>query len=590
MQHTLLGGFVVAFSLLLNLIDEPGVEEFDITKKGMQKHEEKLLRREVKLVYEMTPVNEEVKKSNNERPKEDVESISKEQNQSPPHTNGSNQPQNYESKPKTALKRSQVYHEQTKDVKTDNFFMSLIRQQGEPEEKEVLNSREDLPPLVHLPTKTSEKSIADWEGDYIWFLLIIFSIISIIELFRKHFVGNSQTKEEIRSTPATSTAGEVLLPDCATLHRFHSKCLQMSSVKMWREEEFLEGFAGDLLDAMRSICDQKVGMVMEDFRMVNACDITIPIRPSDPYGFQFLLLNNHPSHTEVCGKIKLVENKVQAGCHCQPHDVEDMVCLLHCEPENIQLETSDVCDGILCLKNSPFLSKSQVTRWFQSTVKQAWMLISHKYMFEMNIQYIDGPGALAVRFRSGKKISFRMNPVVKFNTHAHFFIAPGPLDFDTLWTLSLTDYKDRLIGCLSKHLPENSCHSQALEIALFLHKKQMALSGSCALKDFHFEMALLHLLLTTNPSPWKPNDVACWLRDLLNFMGKSLEKKLLHHALIGNPLTLQVIDLPAQLTQAKVVNLFHHLVVHHCTYRNTVIHFQELLRNAHMLIQVYLDR
>lgn len=143
---------------------------------------------------------------------------------------------------------------------------------------------------------------------------------------------------------------------------------------------------------------------------------------------------------------------------------------------------------------------------------------------------------------------------------------------------------------MSKRLPENSCCSQTLDIAHFLHKRQTALSGSSALKDSHLKMALMHLLLTRDPSEWKPDCMTRRLRDLLDFVERSLERKALHHVLIGNPLVRKVIELPAEFTEANAVNLFHPLVVHNCIYRNAVMHFQEIVRNAHMLISDYVNR
>ncbi|XP_044047431.1 inositol 1,4,5-trisphosphate receptor-interacting protein [Siniperca chuatsi] len=648
MHDTLLRVFVVALGLLTYPWDDPGVEEWDdITTVGMQKHEERLLRGGEKLDHEMAPVSEEMTYADNKGPGDQIPK----EHQSSQHdtekdkmsvladvtvakqdsgedsadyqlpegghfiTNLDRQ-QNSESEPETALKTSQIDHKQKgnlqldmknkqgEDFQTDGSFRDPSRPQGQhenPEEKEVFSSKEQESPLSHLHTKTSEnetskKAIADWEKDYLWYIWNLFSIISMIRFFRKYLGRYSQKKqEETRAFPVTCTAAEVPLPDSETLQQFHSKCIHTSSGNKWGEDEFLEGFANDLLDAMRSVCDRNGSMVIGDFQMVDVCDIIVPFTPPEPYSFQCLLWNNQASDLlldmQVCGQIKLVENmKVPNGCHCQSPDADDMVCLLHCETEKVKTKITDVCDGLLCMKNSPFLSKSQVTRWFQSTIKQAWALISHKYEFELNIRYIDAPGALVVRFRSGKKLSFSMNPVVKF-TDSHFFITPcSPKNLDTFWPLSLTNYQDSFLEHISKRLPENSCHRQTLEIAYFLHRRQTALSGSSALNDSHFKTALMHLLLMRDPSQWKPNHVSCRLRDLMTFIERSLEKKLLHHVLIGNPLTRNIIELPAEFTQASSVNLFYPLVVHNCIYRNAVLHFQEMLRNAHMLIHDYVDK
>ncbi|XP_070827932.1 inositol 1,4,5-trisphosphate receptor-interacting protein [Chaetodon trifascialis] len=611
MQDTLLRVFVVTLSLLTYPRDDPGVEEWDdITTVGIQMHEERLLRGGDQLDHKMAPVSEEMTQAENNVPLDDVKNILKEQNLPDQHVTEKDQMSVLEEvsatkqyseensaerlqNPRSGHETSPVDHdEKREDIQTIDSFRDPIGPQGQQEnpKKEDINSKDQL------QNKTSEKATAAWEHDYLWYIWNTFSIISMIRLFRKYLGRTSQVKqEETKPFPVICTAADVPLPDSDALQRFHSKCIQASSDKKWREDDFLEGFASDLLDAMRSVCDRNSSMVIEDFQMVDVYNIIIPFSPPDPYHFQCLLWNNQASDLlpdmQVCGQIKLVEHKIQNGCHCQSPDVEDVVCLLHCETEKVQVKMTEVCDGLLCMKNSPFLSKSQVTRWFQSTIKQAWAQISHKYEFELNIRYIDAPGALVVRFRSGKKINFSMNPVVKLNADAHFFVIPcSPNSLDTFWTLSLTNYEESFLEHISKRLPENSCHRQTLEIAHFLHKRQTALSGSSALKDFHFKTALMHLLLTKDPSQWKASFTACRLRDLLEFMEKSLEKKLLHHVLIGNPSTRKVLELPVEFTQTKAVNLFHPLVVHNCIYRHAVMHFQEMLKNAHMLIHDYIDQ
>ncbi|XP_029299237.1 LOW QUALITY PROTEIN: inositol 1,4,5-trisphosphate receptor-interacting protein [Cottoperca gobio] len=624
MQDILLRVFVVALGLLAYPRDKPRVEEWDdIPTVSMQKHEDRLLRGGEKLDHEMAAVSEEMTHSENGGPRDNIQtdqnvtekdkmsvfediSVKKDSEEVAADHNSHFIANVDPSQPETALKTSQVHHEQNRniqlgektkqgeDLQTDDSFTDQRRPQEQQEKPEVFSSKEqESPPPSHLHTmtsenETSEEAIADWERDYLWYIWNTLSIISMIRFLKKCLGRNSQV--ESKPFPVTCTAAEVPLPDNDTLLRFHSKCIQVSSDTSCKE--FLEGFAKDLLEAMRTVCDRNGGLVIEDFQIVDACNIIVPFTPPDPYSFKCLLWNNQANDLlpdmQACGQIKLVEDKtIQNGCLCQSFNSDDMVCLLHCETGKVKTKMTD---GLLCVKNSTFLSNSQVTRWFQSTIKQAWEQISHMYEFALNIRYIGAPGALVVRFRSGKKISFSMNPVVKV-TDAHFFITPCSTDrLDTFWTLSLTSYEDRFLEHISKQLPVNSCHSQTLEIAHFLHKKQAALSGSSALKDCHFKTALMHLLLTKDPSQWKPNFVACRLRDLMAFMERSLERKLLQHVLIGNPLSQRVIELPDEVTNAKPVNLFHPLVVHNCIYRNAVTHFQEMLSNTHMLIHDYVDK
>uniref|UniRef100_A0A1A7WB31 Inositol 1,4,5-trisphosphate receptor-interacting protein n=2 Tax=Iconisemion striatum TaxID=60296 RepID=A0A1A7WB31_9TELE len=604
MQETVLRVFVVALGLLLCPRDDPGVEEWDEIS-GLQKHEENLQSGEEKLEQLTKPdsvmmtesdTNELWNQSDQHADEKDKRSNVAQQGErqkSPNKTvsdqSGEGLREKLDIKPKTEL--------EGKDVLTNRSLQEPESLQGHQQPEENDSSPEE--PESHLPhaQKTERETTqvsAGQERDYLWYVWNTFSIISMIRFFRKYLRKNSQAGQE-DSFPSGGRAAEAPLPDVDTLLYFYRRCVQVSAEKKWRDGEFLEGFVNDLLDAMKTICDNSSRMAMEDFHLVNASDVIVWFSPPEPYGLQCLLWNSHASdrlldHLQICGQIKLVEKKIQNGCPCQTSAAaadDDMVCLLHCNSEKAKTKPVDVCDGLLCSMSTPYLSKSKVSRWFQSNIKQAWAQISHKYEFELHICYMDAPGALVIRFRSGRKISFSVNPVIKFNSEAHFFITPWSSgDLDTLWTLSLTSYEDRLLEHLSQRLPENSCHNQTLEIAHFLHKRQSALSGSSALKDFHFKTAFMHLLLTKKASQWRPDFVACRLRDLLDFMEKSLEKKLLAHVLIGNPLA-KVIELPVEITKAKPVNLFHPLVEHNCLYKNTLVHFQEMLRNAHMLIHDY---
>ncbi|KAM6939850.1 inositol 1,4,5-trisphosphate receptor-interacting protein [Xenentodon cancila] len=488
-----------------------------------------------------------------------------------------------------------------KDILTDDSTKEPVRPQEQhkkPDEKKIRSSTEQASPFSCAQTKTTEKEAAEkvlpeWERDYLWYIWNTFSVISIIRFFRKYFGTSFQMNQRVtRNFAMICTVAEVPLPDVGTLQHFYAKCVQVTSEK-WRLNEFLEGFANDLIGAMKTISDKDGSMVIEDFETVNMCDINVFFTPPKPYHFQHLHCNEQVSDPlsdmQVHGQIKLVEEtKSQNGCPCQnSDDDDDMVCLLHCDNKKVRAKITDVCGGPLCSKSMPLLSTSQVTRWFQRTIKQAWALISHKYEFELHIRYMEAPGALVIRFRTGKKISFSMNPVVRFDNNAHFFITPwSSSDLDTFWTLSLTTYEDRLLEHLSKRLPENSCHNQTLEIVRFLHKRQTSLSGSSGLKDFHFKTALMHLLLNKKPSQWRQDFVARRLRDLLGFIERSLEKKQLNHVLIGNPLA-EMTELPTEFIKAQPVNLFHPLVVHTCMYKNAVMHFQEMLRNSQMLIYDY---
>lgn len=591
MQDTLLGVFLVALGLLTNPMNDPGVEERETLKFG-----ERLLTEEEKLYQEVAPVSGHVTRPDDKGNLDDVRNI-----QVKPHKSDEFViEEDIMSDLEDVTTAKQDFKENGDPIcpqKLDEAEQTLETSGINPEQKEdsqleVKQTDDDQAGSF----RDSHRPETSWGKDFLSYMWNVFSMMSMICFFRKYFKENSQiTRDKVAAFPVTRIAGDVSLPDSDTLLSFHSWCVQGSSLNKGRKHDFLEGFVTDLLDAMRSLCSTNAGMAIGDFHMVNAFEINVPFSPPEPYRFQ-CLVNNHASDLlpdmQVCGQVKVVQSKeIQNGCHCQSSAADDMVCLLHSDNEKVHRKLSDVCDGLLCSKSTALLSKSRVSRWFQSTIKQAWGRISHKYEFELNIRYFDGPGALVIRFRSGKVIRFQMNPVVKLNTEAHFYATPcTPGRLDTFWTLSLTSYENNLLQHLAKRLPEDSCHIQTLEIACFLLRRQTALSGSSTVKDFHFKTALMHLLLTREPSQWKADSVTHRLQDLLDFMERSLVKKQLQHVIIGNPLRQKIFQLPAEFTQAKPVNLFHPLVVHNCIFRNSIMHFQEMLRNAHMLIQDYVDR
>lgn len=592
MQETVLQVFVVALGLLLCPRD-PGVEEWDeVITPGLQKHDERLLRGKEKL----DQVDDKMTQSGNQDP-HGYTNIYEQQNQfdrrligkdgsSDSDVTVSEEPRGADHRlPKQSVAKSATNLEGDNSEPKTELANGFTKDSGSPQGRN--KKSEKMEQKSPAEAETAQEALTAGERDYLWYIWNTFSIISMIRFLRKYPRTFQMNQEVSRTFPAECRVAGVQLPDAATLRCFFDKCVQISSEKKRREGEFLEGFASDLLEGMRSICDNGGGMVIEDFQVVNTGDIVVHVTPPEPCSFQCQLANNQVSgpllDMHVCGQIKLVEEKKsQNGCPCQSS--EEMVCLLHCESKS-KTKTVDVWEE-LCSKNSPFLSKAKVARWFQRTIKQAWAQISHKYEFELIVRHIEAPGTLVIRFRSGKKISFNMNPVIKFNSEAHFFITPwASSTLDTFWTLSMTNYEDCLLEYLSKHLPENSCHNQTLEIACFIHRRQIALTGSSALTDYHFKMALMHLLLTKK-SEWNPDFVTHRLQDLLGFIEKSLGKKLLTHVLIGNPLA-QVIELPTEFTKTKPVNLFHPFVVHNCIYQTAVAHFQEMLRNTRMLIHEY---
>lgn len=450
-------------------------------------------------------------------------------------------------------------------------------------------------------------------GWYFWSALSLVIFLTI-EVCRQDFMGSSPSRGSAHGDEEGLSEGPVLtkalFPDKGVLSSFYERCIRASAQDARRTCEFVEGFADDLLEALRSSSDRDADMEVEDCLGVGSafeawrvsrpltCDLVVPFVPPEPYGFQFRLWCDPPGDTppdmQGCGRIAVTRTR-EGGpdCLCGTADLgEDMLCLLHGKNDRPRPgDGADDADDLLCLKNTPYLAKDQVMKWFQISVTKAWGRISHKYEFELTFRNLDAPGALKVRFRSGRVIMLNITPVVQFEDTDAYFVSHFPSEngscSDTYWSLSFAVYEKNLLKLLAKGLPENSCHVRCLQILSFLHKKQEGLTGKSALTSYHLKTALLHLLLGTRASAWRGEDLELRLRDVTGFLEKSLQEKRLCHVLVGNARVPREIGLPEMFRAAEPVNLFRPLVLRRHLYTKTLEHFQEMLRNACALIREY---
>uniref|UniRef100_A0AAV2JJ91 Mab-21-like HhH/H2TH-like domain-containing protein n=1 Tax=Knipowitschia caucasica TaxID=637954 RepID=A0AAV2JJ91_KNICA len=151
----------------------------------------------------------------------------------------------------------------------------------------------------------------------------------------------------------------------------------------------------------------------------------------------------------------------------------------------------------------------------------------HKYDFDLTFRYLDSAGAFKIRLPSGKAIILNLTPA------------------------------------------------------------QTGLTGKSALTGYHFKTALFHLLTNKRPHAWTIDRIDQRLRDVLDFVQKSLEEKKLTHAVFGNRKIPKELEIPAVFLKADPVNLFRSLVLDRKLYESTRTHFQEMLKNAPALLQEY---
>ncbi|KAM4607661.1 inositol 1,4,5-trisphosphate receptor-interacting protein [Polymixia lowei] len=487
----------------------------------------------------------------------------------------------------------------------DEELMTRMREHEERLEKEQARLEKEL---SQLDSKQQEETSEDGYGWYFWttLSLVIFLTVEVCRVERADTEGRPIEDEDVFAESG-SISPRTLVLDKSVLSNFCDRCNYTSAHENWRVREFVEGFADDLLESLRSVCDRVADMEVGDFVGVGSmfeswkvskplmCDLIVPFSPPAPYSFQIQLWcspsSDIPPDMQGFGRIKVTRSgEKEEGCLCGSVNLgDDMLCLLHSKNDRLRADCSP--DELLCSKDTSFLAKDQVMKWFQISVTKAWGRISHKYEFELTFRNLDAAGALKVRFRSGKVIVMNIIPVVQLKDTDAYFVSHFPSDSnsspDTYWPLSFAVYERILLKHVAKSLPKHSCHLHCLQIVTFLHRKQTGLTGKSALTNYHLKTALLHLLISKNPSAWGIESTEHRLRDVLGFLQRSLQEKRLHHVLVGNSQVPVEIQVPKIFRTSEPINLFRPLVLQRELYANTVRHFQEMLRNAPVLIKEY---
>lgn len=458
--------------------------------------------------------------------------------------------------------------------------------------------------------ETSVIGDQDGYGWYFWSALCLV-IFFTIEVCRQDIIPAEipdPAEDEDGDCSTSYFSAKTIALDRGVLNNFCKTRFHPYTNESGRVREFIEGFADDLLEALRTICDQEADLEVEDFVGIGSmfeswrvskpptCDLIVPFSPPQPFRFQSELWcdpsTEIPLDLQGCGRIKLLKPSGNGtDCLCGSTNLgDDMLCLLHNGNECEILEDNALPE-LLCARDTAYLSKGQVMRWFQISVSKAWGQISHKYDFELAFRNLDFPGALKIKFRSGKTVVFNFTPAVQFEDTDAYLISHFPSDTsnssDTHWQLSLSVYEKNLLKHLAKSLPTNACHIHCLQIVSFLHKKQTALTGRSAFCNYHIKTALLHLLLSKHPAMWQSQNLDSRLRDLLSFLQQSLEEKRLYHAVVGNPRIPVEILVPKIIRTAEPINLFRPLVLQRHVYAKMEEHFEEMVRNTSVLVQEY---
>nr|XP_056705968.1 inositol 1,4,5-trisphosphate receptor-interacting protein [Euleptes europaea] len=467
-------------------------------------------------------------------------------------------------------------------------------------------------------TKSSEKATEPEEQyphdplSWNFWTALSLVVFLLIELWRQDYqegTWQDYSIEEDENAVLGKAFKGVFLPDRGTLDSFYERCILNVTSEIARNRELVEGFADDLLEALRSVCNRDadmeveesigIGSMYENWRVHKplACDFIVPFTPPEPYCFKLETCDSResvPPDKQGYGVIKICwADENSTGCICDKTKLgEDLLCLLHSKMN--QSRHNNHMEDLLCYKDSRYLDSDQVMMWFQVALTKAWNKISHKYEFSLTFSHLDSPGALKIKFRSGKTIAFNLTPVVQYADSDVYFVSHFPCGglaegstSSIHWFLTFAVYEKRYLQFVSKILPDSSCHLSCLQILSFIHGKQCSLTGPSSLTNYHLKTAMLHLLQTYPSSNWASGFLEARLQDVLRYLEKSLQEKRLYHFFIGNRNLPEELGIPVEFQKAEPVNLFRPFVLQRSAYRKTMDMFHEMLRNTSALINEY---
>ncbi|KAM9054205.1 inositol 1,4,5-trisphosphate receptor-interacting protein-like 1 isoform 2-T3 [Megaptera novaeangliae] len=280
---------------------------------------------------------------------------------------------------------------------------------------------------------------------------------------------------------------------------------------------------------------------------------------------------------------------VESECVCKREKLlGDVLCLVHHHRDHSALlgKCNSSIKAALC--TGSYLDVCKTVQWFRNMVGNAWALVAHKYDFKLSLPPSTTSCKLRLDYRSGRFLSIRLVLGVQREDTLVYLVsqAPDQEQFTSVdWPESFAACEHLFLKLVGRFAPENTCHLKCLQIILSLRDLQSLPQGAShpILTSYHFKTALMHLLLQLPLTDWQHGMLSQRLQDILWFLGRGLQRRSLHHFLIGNTFLPLTIPIPKTFRNAEPVNLFQHLVLNPMAHSQAVEEFHNLLTQVKAL-------
>ncbi|NWU40920.1 IPIL1 protein, partial [Hylia prasina] len=265
----------------------------------------------------------------------------------------------------------------------------------------------------------------------------------------------------------------------------------------------------------------------------------------------------HSFHLELGTAGTLQRNfsvRVELLCTCTSKQLgNDTLCFLHHPEEELRRQDPSLLHT-LC--TGAYLDVKKTIRWFYRFVRVAWLLLPQSRHWRLILQ----PSSQSCKFQLSKD-----NKI--FTVHIIFGVRQGDSDIfvgsqpteahlqgipSTTWLETYAVAETKFFKHISRQAPQDSCHCKCLQL---LTRFLMGIDFS----SYALKTVVMHLLNTIPLTRWHRWDLQRRMMDILMYLRWSLERKQLHHFVIGNERLPMEISLPSGFRVAKPPNLFQHL-------------------------------
>ncbi|NXG50085.1 IPIL1 protein, partial [Psilopogon haemacephalus] len=292
--------------------------------------------------------------------------------------------------------------------------------------------------------------------------------------------------------------------------------------------------------------------------------LLVPLKP--PTGHAF-----HLDCSDIRGPMPANHSfiRVELECTCE---VDSALCFIHHSRK--QLKRMKQAPGILDrLCNGSFLDTEKTAAWFQDLVKKTWVALPEARHYKMEVLPYSQRSCL-LRLKGAYRRTFILeiffgvqqgDPDIVLSSQT----TEGTNTLSTMWTQSCLVAEGKFFSNMAKKVPYGNIHLKCL------HLCTSVLEGT-DFTPYIFKTVVMHLLNTTPVSGWCRRECIIRLADILSYLRRCLQQKMLNNFFFGNEDMPPEINLPLAFDRSEPHNLLQHLVQNPDAHADALRQFEEI--------------